>query len=69
MAGIATIVQNVLNVMEAYAVHTLAALGTIYNFRVWVNLENNRSLEIGVKNIRSTRAGGGGGTWNYDYLQ
>jgi hypothetical protein len=37
--------------VEAYDVHTLTALATSYNFRVWVNLENNRSLEIGVMNM------------------
>ena len=68
MADIARIVQTALNVEEAYDVRTLTALDTIYNFRVWVNLENNRSLEIGVKNICFTPAGGGG-TWNCDYLQ
>lgn len=68
MADILRILQTALTVVEPYDIHTFTALDTIYNFRVWVSLENNRSLEIGVKNICFTPSGEGG-TWNCDYLQ
>lgn len=58
MADIARIVQTALNLVEACDVYTLTGLDTIYNFRVWVNLENNRSLEIRVNNICFTAATG-----------
>jgi hypothetical protein len=52
-------VQTALNVVEAYGVRTLTALGTICNFSVWVILENSRSLEIGVRNMFYTGRLGG----------
>jgi len=53
--------KTALNVVETYDVLTFTGLDTIYNFRVWANLENNRSLEIGVKKICFTLVGRGEG--------